>query len=60
MKVLREEQPLDAKLLAKFVNDNNIQREDILCVVANPITAFLTLFYYAEATAEGDKKGFWG
>jgi hypothetical protein len=60
MKVLKQENPLDAKLLVKFINDNNIQREDIFSILASPITGFLTLFYYVEATAEGDKKGFWG
>ncbi|MES2377503.1 MAG: hypothetical protein V4553_13030 [Bacteroidota bacterium] len=60
MKILKAKKPFDAKMLAKFVNDNQIAREDIFSIVADPITAFFTIFYYEEPKPEEDKKGFWG
>ena len=48
MKILKGEHFTFYGELAKFVNDNKIKREDILCIVADGDGSLLTLFYYAE------------
>lgn len=60
MKILKAELFLHGpKDLLKFVNSNNIQREDIL-IITEEATWNYTIFYYGEAEQEDKRPGFWG
>jgi hypothetical protein len=61
MKILKSKTPLNAERLSKFVNDNQIAKEDIFAIVPDgTMINLLTLFYYEEPKPEDEKKGFWG
>lgn len=52
---------LNSDALSKFVNSNNIAREDIFTIIADGhIAGLFTIFYYEEPKSEEEKKGFWG
>ncbi|HWY38122.1 MAG TPA: hypothetical protein VNY73_06155 [Bacteroidia bacterium] len=54
MKVVRTESSTSVKQLAKFANDNNIGKEDIINIVSdgNGVLASYTLFFFGEPVEE--------
>ena len=62
MKILKSETFLAHYALTKFVNQQNIQREDILAVttpVENSSNSHYVIFFYGDPNVELPKKGFW-
>jgi hypothetical protein len=62
MKILKEESSLSTKVLAKFVNDNNIAKEDIIAITSDggESLAKYTIFFYGDSEVEQKIPGIWG
>jgi len=60
MKILKSETFAAHHALTKFINQQNIQREDILAIVPAPGTTLdFAIFFYQDENIELPKKGFW-
>jgi len=61
MKILKSETFIAHHALTKFINQQNIQREDILFIATVPgvSSSEYAIFFYHDANVELPKKGFW-
>ncbi|MGY3211173.1 hypothetical protein [Mucilaginibacter sp. HD30] len=61
MKIVKSETFAAHYALTKFINQQNIQREDILTIVTEPgvSSSNYVIFFYGDPNVELPKKGFW-
>jgi len=64
MTILKSEIFSTPDLLAKFVNDNKISKDDIVQIIAvdndvSPLSRGLVIFFYGDPEVEQKVKGFW-
>jgi hypothetical protein len=62
MKILKSESSISQDLLTKFINDNNITREDIIAITCNgePGMREYTVFFYGDPNIKQKIPSMWG
>ena len=60
MRILKSKDFVEHSALTTFVNDNGIEREDILIIIPASSTANPVLYFYADSEVKEKERIMWG